>query len=541
MRSACNACEGIGLRERHCTTECGVNNYTQFGLCVKQCDVTYALYDSTCVAECPHDTFLTVKAGRSFCERCDAECHGCYGPSSAECNTCKHLTLSLTKTCVSKCPGDQVTLGQQCITVNECPWVVLGGKCIQACPPDMYVSPNHYCQKCHAECAGCIGPGNGNCKKCSGLQYEKNKTCVQYCPEEAPFQREGQCVQRCEPEDIVYKRKCLSVCPDPLFQYGNTCVAVCPHRQYMKDKKCVDHCDQLKIGRSCMDKCPIRMFRFNETCIWRCPKTAPYERGDECISKCLNFVYNKKCLDSCPDYTVWFNKRCVHRCPSHIPISDPLSRECKTKCSYYNFAGECRLDCPDRLFKSNQECVATCPSNRQFVHNRTCIKSCKPPLRILHKYAEQKKNILCELHCPDRLVEYNKTCVSQCPENTFPFRRKCISRCPKYTYNVNGDCVTQCPKSYEVLLPGNETKATCVIICPAERPLELNKVCVESCNMRVNDSTELHWYKDNRECVPSCGDKFIMEEEMECVDYCYDGMVKFKNRCVRCSLGLIRY
>ena len=46
-----------------------------------------------CVRECGADEFIDVANDPSVCLPCNSHCHGCAGPTHADCTKCKHYTI----------------------------------------------------------------------------------------------------------------------------------------------------------------------------------------------------------------------------------------------------------------------------------------------------------------------------------------------------------------------------------------------------------------------------------------------------------------
>ena len=63
---------------------------------VKNCDACKYYREGVgglCVRECGADEFIDVANDPSVCLPCNSHCHGCAGPTHADCTKCKHYTI----------------------------------------------------------------------------------------------------------------------------------------------------------------------------------------------------------------------------------------------------------------------------------------------------------------------------------------------------------------------------------------------------------------------------------------------------------------
>eukprot|EP00051_Salpingoeca_urceolata_P027837 m.483516 g.483516 ORF g.483516 m.483516 type:complete len:1538 (-) comp22974_c0_seq1:121-4734(-) len=257
--TACKAGEVTdGVR---CLPECPVGKYADANGVCRTCDAECAegctaagptgcfscrnlvLVDgdtSTCVGQCPQNTFVNAQ---DACQECDAECKGCDGPGPANCLTCRNRQLAVQDDpnaqwpCVAACPENtfEMDLGvcvpchEQCrggchdrtpSTCGSCANARLAGVCVAQCAANQFEDDSGECQPCHAECAaGCSGAGPNDCSgntqpkgkgttsapaEGTATKSNNNKACTHVALED------GTCVRSCPP--TTYKDKSSHVC-----------------------------------------------------------------------------------------------------------------------------------------------------------------------------------------------------------------------------------------------------------------------------------------------------------------------------------------
>ena len=300
-----------------------------------------------CLSACPSGYFADEDR---VCRECHATCTTCFGPTARECFRCQSHRIN--ETCVEGCDlqtmfaiavqGQDTTTNAPLVTdfvssgsdgsadtrpprpsgvapaspyecvrcheecgfngcssataydCNECANVQLDGKCVSACPTDMY-REDRVCTPCHPQCAGgCFSSGADSCFACRA--FEVNGFCVDECPEHY-VQVDGACLP-CHRFCSEDEPGCTGVGPDActacaptrfLIESTHTCVAACPTNTYpAEDNTCMDCSDQcsggcfgpfatqctecanVKLGTTCVDECPTGFFVDGNGVCQRC-------------------------------------------------------------------------------------------------------------------------------------------------------------------------------------------------------------------------------------------------------------------------------
>ena len=113
---------------------------------------------AVCIPSCDNDEFLIATSeGEFICLACHDECNGCTGPSNSDCTKCKNYNNTF----------------------------IGGNECTSICPYGSYADSQNECTACHPQCVDCIGPGSSNCTGCledSMMSSGGTSICVPSCP-----------------------------------------------------------------------------------------------------------------------------------------------------------------------------------------------------------------------------------------------------------------------------------------------------------------------------------------------------------------------
>ena len=193
-----------GLRCYACDSSCfscsGPSKYE----CLT-CNSSEALYNGSCVSQCPYMTYNYTEITQIKCGDCDNSCNSCDGPYNTNCLTCLNNNQYLDNGfCADTCPDNkyQYELDKLClicdVTCSTCSgpqptdcikclnplWVLNNNLCISQCPDEKYPSSTYMssnnssiCQVCELYCKKCIG--ENQCELCLyGYYYDEiNKNC----------------------------------------------------------------------------------------------------------------------------------------------------------------------------------------------------------------------------------------------------------------------------------------------------------------------------------------------------------------------------
>ncbi len=456
--------------------------------------------------------------------------------------------------------------------------------------PYIYIDDNGN-EKCstYAEC------------KAAGFKYLKGKKCIKNCDPGDYSLPNGEELGECfsTPDDCVRKefpfyknsdRICKKECNDgyktsltnPIRnKNSDTCFSDpldCPesHPKYDNNTKlCYETCPKYYLGNQCFDKCEDS------------PKPYHFDGDFECIEGCkkdgkffyINDTNSKTCYNDCPPTQQFIeiksdiqNKpyECIKECPSTTPY-------------YYENKKVCRETC-DVLFHSNNTdddklCVTECEAN-QAVYGKTCIDSCpgSAPLRARDKLSDLYNNIIvtkCVDKCPTKyhfISNSTNECLEDCPiTESYKYKGYCYQKCPNGTFpdDVHKNCSDKgCPERYKYYEKNDATgDIECKMSCPPDKFGTINGgECLNKCpkdynyiggsNMCINNCSSYGGYYEKVEnvtdgddnytiykCVQSCGDKFSIFNEKECIDKCPDDYYteSMNNICYKSCDSSIEY
>lgn len=231
------------------------------------CFSNHLLHISSCVDDglCPQSTFPSAD---SECRHCPHACKHC--KDMLHCTTCQEgYALSGKGLCVANCADTEHNSGgvcQQChsdcktcdgidLRWNSClscpaGKFLLGGQCLQGCPPGHFESKNSlWCLKCHPSCLGCFGENANQCVSCPAGKKLVGDTCVG-CGSRSFYDASAcsTCHQSCEACTGPKSTDCAGCHPPMrLNRQDNTCVPCCE-----KDKS--ENCCQCSNdGKFCLE------------------------------------------------------------------------------------------------------------------------------------------------------------------------------------------------------------------------------------------------------------------------------------------------
>ena len=542
----CRQCDGScmtcnGTSAGNCVT-CDVTGQTPYltdtGYCVATCTsstYTYQLNGAKrCVSTCPFGSYsyrgsdniptcistcgdgFYLSSDSNTCYPCDTSCLTCKGTSNTDCTSCNKASkfgyITDAGKCVSACPSDLYLYnpsGQQSC-VSTCPPGLYNSlsthTCVSTCSTGFYLSSTT-CIPCDSNCRTCLTSGTClTCDKTSPLPY--------FTPDQ----------------------HCVSTCPDSLFLYNPngemTCLVTCPQNYYNFDanntKTCIAQCGDgfyvdktANYCRKCYNTCKTCGNGTSQGCL-TCPETGEMiTESGECVSKCQEqyFTYKeeKKCVVKCPEplYSSYLpeGKICASTCASnyYTELNSNVCKPCAGTCLTCSGGSETQcLSCDTAgltpKLSSDGSCVSRCPSD-QFAY----LSQGEP---------------LCVFSCPSGTLAYSlgsKQCLSTCPPGSYPSSGvclKCDSSCSTCTSGSNKDC-TLCASTYV------SYQSTCLPACPTGYRA-LNSVCVVACNQGACES-----------CVAGnvcsvCMPGYILYKAT-CYESCPDGTYRTKDSCESCD------
>eukprot|EP00039_Didymoeca_costata_P027163 m.17582 g.17582 ORF g.17582 m.17582 type:complete len:2121 (+) comp6059_c0_seq1:144-6506(+) len=377
-------------------------------------------YGSTCVFECPKNTYEVVDRTGKHCFPCDDEClGGCSGAGPSECTACARFSIidDSSSTCVRTCPnayfpnfsrqcekcheecrgtqggedngyGDPYCIGAGPKACVQCKNVeTQAGICAAECTGQEYPYSDFMCAPCHEECkSGCLQAGSRGCNACSNFERIKDgiKTCVPECDQDSEYSDGTQTCQPCHSECDITRGS--GGCPSGTNASdcnrcnhvldGEDCRLTCPKGKY------ADTSDVSKapsgVCRKCHPSCNPQSGCFGG-------------KSSECVQCAAeSFVYDGNCLSACPRNT-WAEGKICRPCDSNCangctgisggecfsPDREMYTRAsgnywgcrsvavCTNNCDdINNLEGECQDGCPLGTFadenKFCQECSSSC-------------------------------------------------------------------------------------------------------------------------------------------------------------------------------------
>ncbi|XP_046548120.1 proprotein convertase subtilisin/kexin type 5-like [Haliotis rubra] len=394
-----------------CRKECPADTVTNTSDCVSPSDCVergYFIDNTTCVKACPPEKQSILQGV------CHSSCppdksvtvNGTTCLSKQECtDKLSHFIYNYTcvpdcpptamfsdqGSCTTLCPKEKYVLGTHCILVTECVSrnsVIFRNECIAACPAE---APYAIDNACYSTC-----PTDYvfNDETCIGLQHcistddlfkvIFNNTCVDSCPQVAPLNHQGMCVQSCPDDTVVADMQCVdsSMCLHSSRYISNgTCVSECPGRSpYVANGYCYPACPKYFVVSTpgqfqCIsesDCVTMKKMVFNRTCTAACPKESPYTRSGHCYPACpKDFVVTTPGQFQCISESecvkmkkMVFNRTCTTACPKESP---------------YTRSSHCYQTCPrETASLPDMKCVSYQDRRTRgnFVHESKCLHEC---------------------------------------------------------------------------------------------------------------------------------------------------------------------
>ena len=427
--------------------------------------------------------------------------------------------------------------------------------------------PSHlpYCTPagCSFTCPDNTRINGTNCVLDCGNFYIFNKECVMKCPKthafvrrnitvrQSAFVRLQFCLEKCPEQTFNFDQQCLDACPSSDdYVYNNTCVKECPkshmfHSNITRDGivigfECLSECsgsNPVRYRNICLTSCTPPLYVYQHKCVDKCPDNATKvfqsnyfgSRANFCDDACPHGLYsiNHTCVGACPsNYSVFNNSVCVNVCPEESPYS------------YFNTIfhskNSCVADCHPNYIHKNM-CVSQCPKDTVLVNNTSCENSCPSTAPVI---------------CDERTERYCRNDVWLLA--AYPpvkYMQKCMPSCPENTYIDNNYCVSNCVGNKKLF------EKTCVKICPADYPYELNVTinqaypymhtrilkCVESCPKRTFLSDKMcvqecpdgqYLFENNNTCINECPLQSYLKKGKSCLDRCPEQLFNQSGNCV---------
>lgn len=517
----CTSCpEGKFLAHSTCVSQCPQQTFADVGsgkceMCMDYCEVcsdlwhcqkcqseqgqSFFLHNGRCLQECPEGYFNDS----GTCKECSGSCKTCEG-SATKCLSCKSPLLleqwECKPTCSEKhfafdgickhCPA----MCLECIHTETCKECVDGfflheGKCVEDCPTQFYAEDKH-CFPCHGDCKDCSGPDSDDCTECAVSYY------------------------------VLYDGMCSEECPEGTYYEDETedCQA------------CNRTCKTCSSSTACLTCRNGLILNRNGHCVLsgHCSRTEYYDEKTEtcktCHKKCFHCSgpTEHQCI-SCANNRYLFNTTCVEKCPAGYYADSDEGRcsPCHTTCATCSgkHSSQC-LSCKPGLYRQGKGCVSQCPTG-YFAQNSTgscehCHKGCKECMG-----PQPTDCLFCDTYF--YLLHSKNQCVSSCPEYYYenkdenvcerchPFCRTCEGKegfsCTSCVWSyslLNGICNSDCLVGYYKVqeAPGqeeDETKcercdSTCTE-CKGPGPLNCT-ICPAGMQL----------YLEEGRCLPCCSD-----------------------------------
>ena len=471
------------------------------------------------------------------------------------------------------------------------------------------------CIKCYKTCETCDHTGVAGihrCTKCKeGYQFSKRfyGVCDEICSDEQLFyydnnNREKKCVDSC-PEEIPFiaesndenenNLECLGNCTDNnqyLINNTFTCVKECPEEYNIYEKICTLICPQdfgtFKNSRDCINCTQNNLYYYNGVCYnpeEEIPKETHIkdENDDGKIHDCFENVNgNIK--------TGYYSRinNCTRICPEEYHIIDRESKicePCEPGCMFCDQEEGCKDECPENYYISldedfNSKCVSNCPSDTPYISadNICGAEECNfNEIKMLVSGDEDtgNANYKCiEDKCKDIGLYYyplTKTCypMDKIPKNTYfnPDNQNtddeniliscfteisdkeyltgffytisnCDMKCPKYFYYAENNICKKCHSNCEECFgEGTDEENKCVSCIDTENKI-LNPYLFNCENKCIGS---FHYSDDDRKivCEEECPENgFIDINTGECITHC-DKLIDDKNCVNECPTGKI--
>ena len=580
---------------KECVSNCTINGKYLSGVgneCVDDCTTGQFIYKyaGRCVSQCPDDAPYIYNDGKNQCvQSCNADYPYLYEKTCLkECkdgNNALLYQLGNEYKCVSRCPVDypySFNLSspnpgiKRCVKQCEAPLPyafadTVNKYCSNNCDSKVALPPEYTCEdNCNT-----LYPYNldGVCvKQCdTSKPYVSNDVCIADCKTNHQYLYDNKfCVNSCANTDkplLVNSKFCDVDCPEnyPYLNVStNECLSFCPYpatRYFKLENKCLDNDNT--IGYFKVDSNSKNYFTDNcaefgqvrnpdNTCNTTClDQDYPYILPPEniCVDRCINpYPYlngiNKTCVPKCEDiynYEVKDKHYCYYECPTTYPYEIENSKICTDDCpqlpdtpyTYIDGAimkcvAHCNITTYEFISSNKTNCVPSCESISEVIKEGTneCMTNCEAP----YSFYDESTNI-CMKECDRLIVEGTPDkCVNVCPpDKPLKYNNICVSQCndraKAYINVVDNTCVSECSTGYEYLYEDNGIYK-CYAQCPSNYENGNSKICVDSCQSPypytqhcITSLTNCGSYK---RCTSKCENPLPYLDELadNCVENC---------------------
>jgi len=271
--------------------------------------------------------------------------------------------------------------------------------------------------------------------------------------------------------------------------------------------------------------------------IEQCKSLGKFKKGNKCVDECtsaadssLKFIYNSECLLSCVtrqghDYHNHNDYLCISGCSGDHPYqkeNDP-NKVCYSSC--YNIDNSETYKYLKGFICSNTQCQYFYAIENN-VHK--CYENEDECINAGYNYLNEKE---CLVECSNFKVEPVKDSngiitrlgkcflnTNKCKENGYYFYNQALKECWHDTCK-NGYLIMQLDSfGHPTEVPieeDSESKETCVLSCPNGYQ-ESDQYCLDKSNCPE------FYDEDLEECVPDCGNKYLMRGTNYCNSECSD-------------------
>ena len=322
------------------------------------------LYNKTCIAACPLDTFY--ESSIPNCTKCHSSCGECREKLNTDCTKCKNAgeyiqidgtcqigcaikSFAMTPSsigctaCHSSCSRCNGTNSNQCLSCLPGFHLQPTYTCGIGCPAGFFPSIEGFCVVCHMNCLTCRNSSINGCITCNSDRWPRS---------------DGKCVKKCS-QGFFYNdysdtcEKCHSDCQECSAGSGYDCISCVFGKFKHIDNRCVDACPPgfyVKDGSKC-DRCALHCSNCTGPAISSCQgcgSSFVMLKNYVCETECEAFQYEfgepKKCED------------CHKTCKSCEGPTDRDCIECKDKISsVLNDAGQC-INCLENPDQDSKAC-----------------------------------------------------------------------------------------------------------------------------------------------------------------------------------------
>ena len=220
-------------------------------------------------------------------------------------------------------------------------------------------------------------------------------------------------------------------------------------------------------------------------------------------------------------------------CPTSFKYYDYSTKECLSSCNSSYFLKKEQND-ETYIYRCSETCLGT-TEKKEFIYDQYCFDACPQDRKYYNTF--QVNITECLEKCdPSKFVKGNE-CIDEC-ENYIKVDTKnniysCLDNsttCPSdYPYKYTKDGKTYCLKSCSdttnnyfsnntvtAYIFENSTDKTCVSENPGTYYIDLIALkWVEDCKKVTSGP-----YHNDTHCLKSCGDSYIISDELKCVDEC---------------------